>query len=125
MIYQNEDQLRKGCQSILDFGGNDILILDKAGFREKLIDDLVYTAVFSPDPALQEAASYLIRRAAPGLGIIPASIQSLYEAMGRKEATGFTVPAINIRGITYHVAQAVFRAAINGCVSVGAPSPDR
>jgi len=116
MIYQNEDQLRKGCQSILDFGGNDILILDKAGFREKLIDDLVYTAVFSPDPALQEAASYLIRRAAPGLGIIPASIQSLYEAMGRKEATGFTVPAINIRGITYHVAQAVFRAAINGKV---------
>ncbi len=116
MIYQNEDQLGKGCQSILDFGGNDILILDKAGFREKLIDDLVYTAVFSPDPALQEAASYLIRRAAPGLGIIPASIQSLYEAMGRKEATGFTVPAINIRGITYHVAQAVFRAAINGKV---------
>ena len=45
-----------------------------------------------------------------------ASIQSLYEAMGRKELCGFTVPAINIRGITYDVAQAVFRAAIKGNV---------
>jgi fructose/tagatose bisphosphate aldolase len=45
-----------------------------------------------------------------------ASIQSLYEAMGRKELGGFTVPAINIRGITYDVAQAVFRAAIKGNV---------
>ena len=50
------------------------------------------------------------------MGILPASIQSLYEAMGRKEISGFTVPAINIRGITYHVAQAVFRAAMKGNV---------
>jgi fructose/tagatose bisphosphate aldolase len=37
-------------------------------------------------------------------------------ALGRKELGGFTVPAINIRGITYDVAQAVFRAAIKGNV---------
>jgi fructose/tagatose bisphosphate aldolase len=43
---------------------------------------------------------------------MPASIQPLYEAMGRKELSGFTVPAINLRGITYYSAQAVFRAAI-------------
>jgi fructose/tagatose bisphosphate aldolase len=47
---------------------------------------------------------------------MPASIQSLYEAMGKREIGGFTVPAINIRGITYDVAQAVFRAAIKGDV---------
>jgi fructose/tagatose bisphosphate aldolase len=45
-----------------------------------------------------------------------ASIQSLYEAMGRGELKGFTVPAINIRGLTYDAAQAVFRAAIKGQV---------
>jgi fructose/tagatose bisphosphate aldolase len=32
--------------------------------------------------------------------------------MGRGELKGFTVPAINIRGLTYDAAQAVFRAAI-------------
>ena len=116
MIYQNEDQLKKGCASIIACEGGDVLILDKAGFQEKLIDDLIYTVVFSPDPAAQEAAAYLIRQGAAKLGIFSGSIQSLYEAMGRKDVAGFTVPAINIRGITYHVAQAVFRAAIKGNV---------
>ena len=43
---------------------------------------------------------------------ISPTIQPIYEAMGRKEVQGFTVPAINIRAITYDVAQAVFRAAM-------------
>jgi len=116
MIYQNEDQLRKGCASIIAFDGGDVLILDQASFQEKLIDDLIYTVVFSSDPAAQEAAAYLIRRGSAKLGILSGSIQSLYQAMGRKDVSGFTVPAINIRGITYHVAQAVFRAAIKGNV---------
>jgi fructose/tagatose bisphosphate aldolase len=46
------------------------------------------------------------------LGIIPSSIQGLYEARARKECKGFTVPAINIRGLSYDVARAVFRAAL-------------
>ena len=96
--------------------GGDVILLDQASFQEKLIDDLIFTAVFSPDPAARESAAYLIRRGAAALGILSASIQSLYQAMGRKEVSGFTVPAINIRGITYHVAQAVFRAAIKGDV---------
>jgi fructose/tagatose bisphosphate aldolase len=116
MIYDNKDQLKKGCKSILAYGGNDVRVLNEARFQEELIDDLIYTVVFSPDPATSEAAGFLIRRGAAKLGIMQASIQSLYEAMGRKELGGFTVPAINIRGITYDVAQAVFRAAIKGNV---------
>ena len=116
MIYENMDQLKKGCEFILAYDGRDVRVLNESRFREKLIDDLIYTAVFSPDPATSQAAGFLIRRGAASLGIISASIQSLYEAMGRKELCGFTVPAINIRGITYHVAQAVFRAAIKGNV---------
>ncbi len=116
MIYDNKDLLKKGCESILAYDGRDVRVLNESRFREKLIDDLIYTVVFSPDPATVEAAGFLIRRGAASLGIMQASIQSLYEAMGRKEIGGFTVPAINIRGITYDVAQAVFRAAIKGNV---------
>ncbi len=116
MIYENYDLLKKGCESILAYDDGDVRVLDEARFQEKLIDDLIYTVVFSPDPATSEAAGFLIRRSAATLGIMSASIQSLYEAIGRKEIGGFTVPAINIRGITYHVAQAVFRAAIKGNV---------
>lgn len=112
MIYENKDQLKKGYARILKLDGSDVRILDEAKLKSELIDDLIYTAVFSPDQVTREAACWLIRRAAATMGIMSASIQPLYEAMGRGEVKGFTVPAINIRAITYDVAQAVFRAAI-------------
>jgi len=116
MIYENKDQLKKGCESILAIEEDDVRVLDEGRFQSKLIDDLIYTVVFSPDPATKEAAGFLIRRGAAALGILSSSIQVLYEAMGRKEVSGFTVPAINLRGITYDTAQAVFRAAMKGKV---------
>ena len=64
MIYENKDQLKKGCESILAIDGGDVRVLNEARFREKLIDDLIYTLVFSPDPATSEAAGFLIRRGA-------------------------------------------------------------
>ena len=116
MIYKDKNELQQKCAKIVEIDGNDVSILNKAKLKSELIDDLIYTAVFSSDKATQEAARWLIRRAGAALGIISASIQSLYETMGREELKGFTVPAINIRGITYETAQAVFRAMIKGNV---------
>ena len=116
MIYENKDQLKNGCAQIIHLDGGDIRVMDEAKLKSELIDDLIYTAVLSPDKAVREAACWLIRRSAAALGIISASIQPLYEAMGRGEVKGFTVPAINLRAITYASAQAVFRAAIKGQV---------
>jgi fructose/tagatose bisphosphate aldolase len=116
MICEDKKQLLNECAEILELDGNDVRILDEAKLKSELIDDLIYTAVFSSDQATQEAARWLIRRAGVACGIMSASIQSLYEAMGRAELKGFTVPAINIRGLTYDAAQAVFRAAIKGQV---------
>jgi fructose/tagatose bisphosphate aldolase len=116
MIYEDKKQLLNGCAEIVELDGNDVHILDEAKLKNELMDDLIYTAVFSSDEATQEAARWLIRRAGVAGGIMSASIQPLYEAMGRGELKGFTVPAINIRGLTYDVAQAVFRAAIKGQV---------
>ena len=114
MIYEDKKQLQNECAKIVELDANDVRILDEAKLKSELIDDLIYTAVFSPDQATQEAARWLIRRAGVAMGIMSASIQPLYEAMGRGELKGFTVPAINIRGLTYDAAQAVFRAAIKG-----------
>ncbi len=114
MIYDNVDQLKKEMEGVLKVEGNDVRVLDAEILRSRLIDDLIYSAVFNPDKETADAAKWLIRRAGVALGIVSASIQSLYEAMGRGEVAGFTVPAINIRGITYDSAQAVFRSAIIG-----------
>jgi fructose/tagatose bisphosphate aldolase len=75
------------------------------------IDFLVELAVFAEEPAIREEHRRIIREMATGYGICPASIYGLYEAAGRNAYHGLTVPAINVRGITYPVARAVFRAA--------------
>ncbi|MDO9529900.1 MAG: class II fructose-bisphosphate aldolase [Syntrophales bacterium] len=114
MIYEKIDQLKKGVEGVLKVEENDVKVLDEAILRGRLIDDLIYSAVFSSCEGTREVAIWLIRRAGVALGVISASIQSLYEAMGRKEVAGFTVPAINLRGITYDSAQAVLRSAVKG-----------
>jgi fructose/tagatose bisphosphate aldolase len=76
------------------------------------IDHLVEAAVFGDGSQAIEGSRRTIREAAYRQGIFPASIQGLYGAIGRGLSSGLTVPAINIRGITYDVARAVFRAAL-------------
>jgi fructose/tagatose bisphosphate aldolase len=44
-------------------------------------------------------------------GIYPSSIHQFYVARGRGEFGGFTVPAINLRSMTYDLAKAIFRVA--------------
>ncbi len=75
------------------------------------IDTLIEQAVFEADPRIKVEHQRIIREMALRLGIFPASIHNLYQAAGKGLYRGITVPAINIRGITYHIARAVFRAA--------------
>jgi len=44
-------------------------------------------------------------------GVCPSSIHEFYVARGRGEFSGFTVPAINLRSMTYDLARAMFRVA--------------
>jgi len=75
------------------------------------IDGLVEQAVFGDEHVRKENRRQ-IRELAESRGIYPASIQGLYEAAGKGAYHNKTVPAINIRGLTYPVARAVFRAAL-------------
>src|SRR5712671_4091524 len=75
------------------------------------IDELVWAAVFGADADVRGAARAALRTAAAAAGIRPASIHDLYMAMGRGDAGGFTVPAINVRAMAYDTARAVIRAA--------------
>lgn len=60
----------------------------------------------------QATARYLTRAAALAVGVVPASIQDLYIARGRGDVPPvFTVPAMNLRSLSYDAAKAVFRVA--------------
>jgi fructose/tagatose bisphosphate aldolase len=77
------------------------------------INSLVKDMVFGSDG---KAKADEIRQIARTAGVFPASIQILYEAIGKGQYKGFTVPAINLRGISYDTARAVLRAAVKNKV---------
>ncbi len=74
------------------------------------LDRLVWTGVFGA-PGVKEAARQGVMDQCRSAGLYPASINALYMARGRGEVPNtFTVPAINIRGMSYDTARALFRA---------------
>ncbi|MFA5055765.1 MAG: class II fructose-bisphosphate aldolase [Dehalococcoidia bacterium] len=79
---------------------------------EKLISDTVFTA----DAQARDNGFLEIRKLAGENGLHLASIQGLYEASGKGKYSGKTVPAMNLRGVTFDMARAVFRAAVKGKV---------
>ncbi len=85
--------------------------IDDSDSVRALMDGLIYEAVFNPDEEKRKALQRLVIETAKQMGAVPASIQSLYEEMGRNYP-GFTVPAINIRGLTYDTAKVIFRKAL-------------
>ena len=92
--------------------GESIILKNPQKFISQTLDVLVQNAVFGETEEVRNAARWIIRRAGLEFGIVPSSLQGLYEARARKEGKNFTVPAINIRGLSYDVARAVFRAAL-------------
>ena len=78
------------------------------------VDELVLELVLKDDMNVKLEIFKKILRLAEERGIFSASIHPLYRARGRGDfgaAAGFTVPAINLRTLTYDLARAIFRVA--------------
>ncbi|MDQ3008446.1 MAG: class II fructose-bisphosphate aldolase [bacterium] len=75
------------------------------------VDTLVYQAHFGT-PIQQTQAAVELRTMAREKGIVPSSLYKLYRARGKEQIpSNFTVPAMNLRGLSYLTAQAAFTAA--------------
>jgi fructose-bisphosphate aldolase, class II len=74
------------------------------------MDALARAAVFG-DADERHHARWLIWELGQAVGVRAASIHDLYMARGRGEVHGFTVPAINVRGMAYDTARSIFRTA--------------
>ncbi|HEX9458460.1 MAG TPA: class II fructose-bisphosphate aldolase [Thermoanaerobaculia bacterium] len=76
------------------------------------VDQLVHTAVFGDGDAKADARR-TIHMEARRRGAVSSSIYPFYMAFGRNEIGRlFTVPAFNIRALTYDAARALFRVAM-------------
>lgn len=96
--------------------GGSVKVKDMGKFKASL-DAIIYDAVFESNDDRKKAKLTIVKEACKEAGAVPSSIQGLYEEMGRNYP-GFTVPAINIRGLTYDTARAIFRKAL--AMNVGA-----
>ncbi len=76
------------------------------------IDKIVMDLVLTDGSSLKKNLAAKIRGMAYKKGIYPSSIHELYLAFGRGELSGFTVPAINLRSMTYDLARAIFRVGL-------------
>ena len=82
------------------------------GRRAIDMDNLVMDLVLSAGADEKKAAAKKITDIAYKKGVYSSSINGLYMARGRNEFPGtFTVPAMNLRTLTYDLARAIFRCA--------------
>jgi fructose/tagatose bisphosphate aldolase len=73
------------------------------------VEKTVMELVMNDDVAKKRQLAKKIFDVAYEEGIYPSSIHEFYMARGRGEFGGFTVPAINLRSMTYDLARAIFR----------------
>ena len=81
------------------------------GRRPLDVQKFVMELVNSDDMADKRRIAKKISDIAYKKEIYPSSIHEFYMARGRGEFSGFTVPAINLRAMTYDLARAIFRVA--------------
>ncbi len=109
-MFKNLNELKTGISSFGTFHDPHISIHNPDKITQT-IDKLIYTAVFSKDEGLQVKTRKIIHLLAKETGTISSSIHPFYKAYAQEKVHGFTVPAMNLRMLTYDVARAIFRVA--------------
>jgi len=109
MVYKDEKELFDHSNIKILHSKAEIKDLDS--FKEKTVENLVDTLIMSRSIQLKKICHWVVHEACDKFGIIPSSIQALYKARAKDILIHFTVPAINLRTLTFDSARAVFRAA--------------
>ena len=61
--------------------GQSIVLKNHQKFVSQALDELVQNAVFADTEEVRSTARWIIRRAGLELGVVPSSLQGLYEAL--------------------------------------------
>ncbi len=109
MIYKNRKEILKDPS--IKIKADYCEIKNTTKFKKNVLPNLVDTIILSNSKSLKRFCCRLAYNCGISYGVYPASIQSLYKACGRREVGGFCVPAINLRTLTFELAQAIFRVA--------------
>lgn len=112
MFYKDAADLLEKTKGAINVASEGLKIEDETTVKAKIIDQLVYNLCLNENQSVKDICSWMIWEMAAELGIYLSSIQGLYEAKGREKYSKITVPAVNIRGLTYDVARALIKTAM-------------
>jgi fructose-bisphosphate aldolase, class II len=110
MIEEATVQAHPALGSAVSRSNGTVTVHDPAALAGPGMDALVRDAVFGTGES-RDQARWLIWEIGQAVGVRPSSIHDLYLARGRGAVGGFTVPAINVRGMAYETARSIFRVA--------------
>jgi hypothetical protein len=111
MIFSGKEELAHHLTSMVSLSNGSVHLENADKLRGASLDTLVTNSVLNPNAEIRGNCRHIIKSVAQELGIVPASIQDLYDARGHGKNKGYTVPALNIRGLPYEMSRAIFRTA--------------
>ena len=111
MLFNSDDEVFKHLKGIVSLNSGRVVIENIDRLKKQGIDTLVENSVLNASSQIRGLSRFIIKSSALEMGIVSSSIQGLYDARGRDECGGFTVPAINIRGMSYDFSRSIFRTA--------------
>ena len=111
MLFANKEELLTSLSGIGSVSDDSFHLENEERFREQLLDRLVYNSVLNEKSEVKGLSRFIIKSAARDLGVILSSIQNLYIERGQGKNSGYTVPALNIRGMSWELSRAIFRIA--------------
>mgnify|MGYP003968746057 FL=1 len=111
MLFNSDDEVFKHLKGIVSLNSGRVVIENIDRLKTQGIDTLVENSVLNASSQIRGLSRFIIKSSALEMGIVSSSIQGLYDARGRDECGGFTVPAINIRGMSYDFSRSIFRTA--------------
>lgn len=106
-LWKNISELKGALSGVAEISNGKLNITNEDGFR-KIVETLAYNVDMNKDDGIKNAACWVIWEGSIALGCPSASIQNLYMARAENVYKDLTVPAINIRGLTFNVAKTIF-----------------
>ncbi len=108
-LWNSVDALKAACKGSFEVVNGEMKVADEKRFRNETVDRLVWNAVFATEEPVKKMARWAIWEGSQLLGCPSSSIHDFYISRAKDAWKDQTIPAINIRGMTYDIARTIFK----------------
>lgn len=108
-LWNSVEALKTVCKGSFEIAGGELKITDDKRLRNETVDHLIWNTVFATDEDVKKVSQWAIWEASQAMGCPSSSINDLYMARAKDAWKDQTIPAINIRGMTYDIARTIFK----------------